>query len=109
MGKISELELAIKDLRTAASTINDVANTLAELLGGKETESSAPAVEVTPKKELTLDEVSTTLTAIARISKAHSEKLRDAIRKFGVTKLSELDAKHYEALLAEAEVIRNAG
>ena len=109
MGKISELELAIKDLRTAASTINDVADTLAELFGGKEAEPSAPAVEAEVKKKITFDEVSATLTAIARKSKAHSEKLRDAIRKFGVTKLSDLDAKHYEALLAEAEVIRNAG
>lgn len=109
MGKISELELAIKDLRTAASTINDVADTLAELFGGKKADTSAPAVVAEAKKEITFDEVSTTLTAIARISKAHSENLRDAIRKFGVTKLSELDAKHYEALLAEAEVIRNAG
>ena len=109
MGKISELELAIRDLRTAASSINEVADTLSKMFGGKERESSAPEVEDEVKKELTFDEVSTTLTAIARISKAHSEKLRDAIRKFGVTKLSELDAKHYEALLAEAEVIRNAG
>lgn len=34
MGKFSELELAIKDLRTAAATINDVANTLAEMFSG---------------------------------------------------------------------------
>ena len=109
MGKISELELAIRDLRTAASTINDVADTLAEMFGGKDTSPSAPAVEAETKKALTLDEVSTTLTAIARISKAHSEKLRDAIHKYGVTKLSELDPKHYDELLVEAEVIRNAG
>lgn len=108
MGKISELDLAIRDLRTAASTINDVADTLAETFSSKETETSTPAVEVETKKEVTLDEVSTTLTAIARISKVHSEKLRDAIRKYGVNKLSELDSKYYEELLAEAEVIRNA-
>ncbi len=34
MGKFSELELAIKDLRTAAATVNDVANTLAEIFSG---------------------------------------------------------------------------
>ena len=42
MGKISELDMAIRDLRTAASTINDVANTLAEMFGGA-TEASEPA------------------------------------------------------------------
>lgn len=31
MGKISELELAIKDLRSTAATINEVANILAEI------------------------------------------------------------------------------
>lgn len=31
MGKISELDMAISDLRKAAATINDVADTLAEM------------------------------------------------------------------------------
>jgi ABC-type transporter Mla subunit MlaD len=31
MGKLSELDMVIKDLRTAATTINDVADTLAEM------------------------------------------------------------------------------
>lgn len=39
MGKLSELDLAIKDLRSAAATINDVADTLAEMF------SAAPADE----------------------------------------------------------------
>ena len=33
MGKISELDMAIRDLRTAASTINDVADTLPNIHG----------------------------------------------------------------------------
>ena len=43
MGKISELDMAIRDLRTAASTINNVADTLAEMFTSKEDETSAPA------------------------------------------------------------------
>lgn len=39
MGKLSELDLTIKDLRSAAATINDVADTLAEMF------SAAPADE----------------------------------------------------------------
>ncbi len=44
MGKMSELEMAISDLRNAAATINDVANTLAEMFG-RATEASEPAKE----------------------------------------------------------------
>lgn len=110
MGKISELDMAIRDLRTAASTINDVADTLAEMFSGKE-EPSAPAVEAVPadKPTITFDQVSNTLMSISRISKAHSQKLRALVQKYGANKLSEITPEHYEAILAEAEVIRNAG
>jgi len=110
MGRISELEMAISDLRTAAATINDVADTLAEMFSGKE-EPSAPAKEAEPadKPTLTFDQVSNTLMSISRMSKAHSQKLRAVVQKFGANKLSEIAPEHYEAILTEAEVIRNAG
>ena len=110
MGKISELELAISDLRSAASTINDVANTLAEMFSSKDTaEPTATEAPVEEKQPLTKDEVSNILMGISRISRAHSQKLRDLIRKYGAHKLSEVAPEHYEAILAEAEVIRNGG
>ena len=43
MGKISELELAIRDLRTAAATINDVADTLAEMFSTASTDEAQDA------------------------------------------------------------------
>ena len=110
MGKISELEMAISDLRTAAATINDVADTLAGMFSSNEAaEPTAAEVPVEEKQPLTLDEVSNTLMGISRISRAHSQKLRDLIRKYGAHKLSEVAPEHYEAILAEAEVIRNGG
>lgn len=110
MGKISELELAISDLRSAASTINDVANTLAEMFSSKDAaEATTAEAPVEEKQPLTKDEVSNILMGISRISRAHSQKLRDLIRKYGAHKLSEVAPEHYEAILAEAEVIRNGG
>jgi hypothetical protein len=110
MGKISELEMAISDLRTAATTINDVADTLAGMFSSNEAaEPTAAEAPVEEKQPLTLDEVSNTLMGISRISRAHSQKLRDLIRKYGANKLSEVAPEHYEAILAEAEVIRNGG
>lgn len=110
MGRISELELAIRDLRSAAATINEVANTLAEMFSSNEaSEPTTAEATVEEKQPLTLDEVSNTLMGISRISRAHSQKLRDLIRKYGANKLSEVAPEHYEAILAEAEVIRNGG
>ena len=111
MGKISELDMAIRDLRTAASTINDVADTLAEMFSSKEDENSAPVeqAENADKQTLTFDQVSNALMAISRMSKEHSKKLRALVQKYGASKLSEIAPEHYEAILAEAEVIGNAG
>ena len=107
MGKISELDMAIRDLRTAASTINDVADTLAEMFSSKEDETSAPAeqTENADKQTLTFDQVSNALMAISRMSKEHSMKLRALVQKYGASKLSQLDPTHYQAVLAEVEVL----
>ena len=107
MARVSELEMAIKDLRTAAATINDVADTLAEMFSGKDAEPSAPAVEAVPadKPTITFDQVSNTLMSISRISKAHSQKLRALVQKYGAAKLSGIDPVHYKALVADAEVL----
>ena len=68
MGRISELEMAIRDLRTAASTINDVADTLAEMFSSKEDENSAPVeqAENADKQTLTFDQVSNALMAMEK-------------------------------------------
>lgn len=108
MAKISELEMAIRDLHTAAATIKDVADTLAEMFSNTTAEEPVAAAPE-EKQPLTYDQVSPILTDISRISKAHSRKLRDLVRKYGANKLSEVDPQHFEAILAEAEEIRNGG
>lgn len=111
MSKISEMAMVITELRTAATSINDAADTLERMFSGKTDEEPVPEEQPEAKTEnpITLDYVSSTLTSIARISKAHSEKLRDLVRKYGVKKLSEVPPEHYKSLLEEAEVIKNAG
>lgn len=108
MAKISELEMAIRDLHTAAATIKDVADTLAEMFSNTTAEEPVAAAPE-EKQPLTYDLVSPILTDISRISKAHSRKLRDLVRKYGANKLSEVDPQNFEAILAEAEEIRNGG
>ena len=105
MGKFSELELAIKDLRNAAATINDVANTLAEMFSrdhhtGGVDEPAAPA-----KPALTLEQVRAVLADKSR--KGFTAQIRSLLQKYGAAKLSGIDPANYEALLAEVEVLGN--
>ena len=105
MGKMSELQQTIDSLRSAAALICDAVDTLEELFGGtgpSEEESAA-------KKAISFNEISDQLMAIARISKAHSEKLRVVVLQYGASKLSDVSPEHYEAILAAAEEIKNAG
>lgn len=101
MGKISELDMAISDLRKAAATINDVADTLAEMFSGA-------ATEETPVKEpsLTLEQVRTVLAEKSR--NGHTAEIRTLLQKYGAVKLSLVDPVHYKDLLREAEVMTDA-
>ena len=101
MGKISELDMAISDLRKAAATINDVADTLAEMFSGAATEE-AP-VEEPP---LTLEQVRTVLAEKSR--NGHTAEIRTLLRKYGAVKLSLVDPVHYKDLLREVEVLTDA-
>lgn len=105
MGKFSELELAIKDLRTAAATINDVANTLAEMFSGDPHTGGASEPAAPPKPALTLEQVRAVLADKSR--KGFTSQIRSLLQKYGAAKLSGIDPANYEALLAEVEVLGN--
>ena len=106
MGKFSELELAIKDLHTAAATINDVANTLAEMFSGDpHTEGTdVPAAPAEP--QLTLEQVRAVLADKSR--NGHTAEIRSLLQKYGAAKLSGIDPANYKALLTDAEVLTDA-
>ena len=102
MGKISELELAIRDLRTAAATINDVADTLAEMFSAASADEAQDAA--TPAEPvLTLEQVRAVLADKSR--QGHTAEIRSLLQKYGASKLSGIDPVHYNALLADVEVL----
>lgn len=105
MGKFSELELAIKDLRTAAATINDVANTLAEMFSGDPHTGGVADSDTPAKPALTLEQVRAVLADKSR--KGFTAQIRSILQKYGAAKLSGIDPTNYEALLAEVEVLGN--
>ena len=101
MGNISELDMAISDLRKAAATINDVADPLAEMFSGAATEE-APVEEPL----LTLEQVRAVLAKKSR--NGHTAEIRTLLQKYGAAKLSLVDPVYYKDLLRDAEVLTDA-
>lgn len=105
MGKISELDMAIRDLRSAAATINDVADTLAEVFS-TESADEAPDAAAPAETALTLEQVRAVLADKSR--KGHTAEIRALLQKYGASKLSGINPADYKALLADTEVLTDA-
>ena len=101
MGKISELELVIRDLRSAATAINDVANTLSEMFST--TAAEAPDAATPAEPQLTLEQVRAVLADKSRMG--FTAEIRALLQKYGAPKLSGIDPANYKALVADAEVL----
>ena len=99
MGKISELDTTIKDLRNAAAAINGIADTLAEMF------STVSADEAPAAPALTLEQVRAVLADKSRAG--HTAEVRVLLQKYGASRLSGVDPASYESLLADAEVLGN--
>ena len=104
MGKFSELDLAIKDLRSAAATINEVANTLAEMFSTASADE-APATVTPAEPQLTLEQVRAVLADKSRMG--FTAEIRALLQKYGAAKLSGIAPTNYKALVADAEVLGN--
>ena len=102
MGRISELELAIKDLRSAATTINEVANTLAEMFSTASADETLDAA-VSAEPQLTLEQVRAVLADKSRMG--FTAEIRSLLQKYGAAKLSGIAPANYKALVADAEVL----
>ena len=101
MSKMSELDLCVGELRSAAQSLNTVADSLTSLFSGSQPETSVQPTS----KPLTLEEVRAVLAEKSR--NGHTAKIRELLEKHGAAKLSEIDPQKYAALLAEAEVLGN--
>ena len=105
MSKMSELDLCVIELRSAAQSLNTVADSLTALFSGSQPESSVQPESKPTSKPLTLEDVRAVLAEKSR--NGHTAKIRELLEKHGAAKLSEIDPKKYAALLAEAEVLGN--
>ncbi len=105
MSKMSELDLCVIELRSAAQSLNTVADSLTALFSGSQPKSSVQPESKPTSKPLTLEDVRAVLAEKSR--NGHTAKIRELLEKHGATKLSEIDPQKYAALLAEAEVLGN--
>jgi len=103
MSKMSDMAMTIEELRSAAAAINEAANWLAEQFSGTADEAPAkePAAKEDKKPELKLEDVRAVLAEKSRAG--HTTAIRTLLQKYGASKLSAVDPKHYDALLKDAE------
>ena len=102
MGKMSDLDLQIKELRSCGETIIGIANTLAGMF-------SSDAAEDTPSKAApkgkpkapAFEEVRHRMTVIAQAG--YSAEVKALITKYGARKLSDIDPSQFEGILKEAD------
>jgi len=104
MGKMNDMAQTIEELRNAAAIIADAAEWLTYQFSGGDLKEEQPITE-TP--ELTLESVRAVLADKSR--QGYAAEVRELIKKYGADKLSAVNPSDYTALLAEAEVIGNAG
>ena len=107
MSKMSDMAMTIEELRNAAAAINGAANWLAEQFSGTADEAPAERPAAVEKKpELKLEDVRAVLAEKSRAG--YTAAIRTLLQKYGASKLSGVDPKHYEALLKDAEVLDHA-
>ena len=102
MSKVKLLLAVTKNLRSLADSVQAVADAM---LSNEPTVDAEPTVPA-PQKELTLEEVRAILGEKSRAG--FTAEIQALLKKYGAPKLSGIDPKHYEALLKDVEVLKDA-
>lgn len=112
MGKCKELSILLDELEGQAHQIIDSVASIRRMFTSTPEDVtpyddgySYEESEVYVKKEITLEEVRSVLADISRDGK--TAEVRALLKKYGASKLSEINPENYESLLADAEVLKN--
>lgn len=105
MSKMSELSLAVTELKRCGEALIGISESLADLFSSNEDAHAADQLKAeTPapeEKHITLEAVRAVLAEKSRAG--HTAEVRVLLEKHGASKLSEINPAEYPALLAEAE------
>lgn len=108
MSKIKLLLDVVSDMRSLADSLNAVADALVENEPTETAEEPAPMKTEKPKpksKEITLEEVRAALAVKSQAGL--TAEVREIIKKYGGSKLSEIAPEHYAGILKDAEGLVN--
>lgn len=99
MSRIQLLFEVVNHLEALSASLRTLAELMSENSSQENIVTQVP--EVTPSvKPITMEEVRAVLTPISQSGK--TAQVKELLLKYGASRLSELDASHYEALIAEA-------
>lgn len=109
MSKIKLLLDVVSGMRSLADSLEAVADAMCDTRKvSEETEPQTPdhepTQEVHDEPKLTLEDVRSVLSEIS--ANGHGAEIRELLKKYGQSKLSEIDPKDYPALLKDAEVLK---
>lgn len=120
MSRIKILLDVIEDIHSLGDSLQILADAIASDESSKNSEACKENEKQTAKKnaakkepeppaekELTLEEVRAVLADKSRAG--FTEQVKELLKKHGADKLSAIDPAEYKALLADAEVLGNAG
>lgn len=100
--ELEELRKNTAKLREILSVVNDILAAICDIAGSIESALSSPQEKPKEiKNSVTLEELRAVLAQKSRAGK--TAEVKELLTKFGVNKLSELDASKYDELLKEAE------
>lgn len=112
MSKMKDLQMTLDQMIQCGEGMIAAANALKEIFSETtDAKSEAPAPKktakepVTPKKEIKLTDIRGVLAEKSRAG--FTAQVKELLTKYGADKLSTVDPKDYEALLADAEVLGN--
>ena len=109
MGKMSELNLLVSELKHCGEALIGISESLSDMFAGNdsnkrvETAKDEPAVPET--KPISLEEVRSVLAEKSRAG--FTAEVRILLEKHGAEKLSEIDPSQYPSLIEEAGVLGN--
>lgn len=103
MGKMSELSLLLDEYREANRRASELADEICAMLSGNE---SPAHTEIEERKPLTLEKVRAVLADKSK--DGFTDQIRDLLKKYGSDRLSGIDPTNYQALLADAEELKDA-
>lgn len=104
MSKTKLLLDVVNDLRSLADSVQAVADAMTQNETTAEIPPAEPPKSAAPKeKTITLEQVRSVLAEKSHDGK--TDAVRELLQKYGASKLSAVDLKHYKALLADAEVL----